>query len=235
VGLGPAIDDAWDSFMKKSHVLNKNASALSLDEILPMWPDCSIYASTGMQPSVALVHLDGHLYVIEVHRTSLFKECFSRVGEVETEGVKENRELNINLQSYSVVKLKISATNNGTLVIVHEEAYTRKRMRYHFGRLERRMEGDQKRLYLNELHTTLSTVYGVEPDRATSENTAVVLFRSGLINQLSYCTGVNPMTPSSIPRRHWNQPEHQYKPIWLSCVSISDKDREASIPHLWPH
>jgi hypothetical protein len=51
------------------------------------WGDPEEYG-TGKQPSVALVRLDSHLYVIEVHCVSFRKECFIRVGEVEIEGVK---------------------------------------------------------------------------------------------------------------------------------------------------
>jgi hypothetical protein len=149
---------------------------------------------TGKQPSIALVRLDDDLYIFEVHREIFFKKCLVNIGSVQTEGVKRivwKDEYPHEVLQCSVVKPKVSATNNGTYVIFHEEAYTRKGMRYHFGRFERREEGGQQRFFLSELQQCrpFEAACGVEPDLAISGNRVVLVFRSGFRN-LDYYTGV---------------------------------------------
>jgi hypothetical protein len=149
---------------------------------------------TGKQPSVALIRLGDLSYVLEVHREVIFKKSIVNVGSVQTEGVKRvvwKAEYPHEVLQCSVVKPKVSATNNGTYVIFHEEAYTRKGMRYHFGRFERREEVGQEKLFLSELQLCRPFLagYGVEPDLAISGNRVVVVFRSGY-RDLDYYTGV---------------------------------------------
>jgi hypothetical protein len=156
------------------------------------WSDPVRYG-TGKQPSIALVRLDDHLYVIEVHRAFVFKQCFVKVGAVETGDVKRiawRAEYPQEVLRCSVVKPKICATSDGYYVIVHEEAYTTKGIRYHYGRFERHVEGDQERLFLSELLRCrpFDGVYGVEPDIAISGNTVAVIFRSGF-RDLAYFMG----------------------------------------------
>jgi hypothetical protein len=137
----------------------------------------------GKQPSIALIYLAETLYILEIHRAVAWKKSHVKVGVVEIEGRKridwdeQEEEL-----LCSVVKPKISAANDGTFAIVHEAAYTRKKMKYHFGRLERREQDGRISLSLSEVTRCLSfddRVRGVEPDLAISGNRIVVVYRSG--------------------------------------------------------
>ena len=142
---------------------------------------------------MALAKISDRLYAIEVHRAILDKTCFLRVGAVN----KKDRTITwgdphpkLRLEC-SVVKPKISVARNGVFFLIHEKAYSRYDLQYHFGRLEKDQLEDQETLRFRNLnHCLPSGLRGVEPDVSIIENKIIVVYRSGFWNRLDYRIGV---------------------------------------------
>ena len=137
--------------------------------------------SSGKKPSVALINKQGHLYAIEVHYSKLYFKWYYRLGKVNERKkiIKwEGRETIMN----SGLRPKVCATDSGKIVVVNEEsnrARPYRRMNYHIGKLI--ISDGNPSITFNESKNigNNSCLQGVEPDITISENTAILIFRSG--------------------------------------------------------
>lgn len=135
----------------------------------------------GKQPSVALIHVNDELYAFVVYRSQVVKSCFYRIGRVNKaqQSIEWVGEAVLLEQCY-VVKPKICAACNGTVVIVHEGGFTFDDLRYHIGRFNEQ----------NETITGLSTCSriprfdGVEPAVSISNDVVVFVCRSMVFDTL---------------------------------------------------
>ena len=147
------------------------------------WGENYSYGS-GKQPSVALINKDEKFYAIEIHRSHLQKQCYYRIGEVNKDA-KQIEWMGREKQMCLGVKPRVSATDSGKIVVVHEQTYSLlNRMKYHIGKLnisdgnpcEASITISRSSFIAN---VSCEWLHGVEPDITISENSAILIFRSG--------------------------------------------------------
>ena len=203
-------------------VFNEDSSSME-------WGENHSYGN-GKQPSVALITKDEKLYVIEVHRSHLQKLCYYRIGTVSKddkiiEWIGSEKSLCLG------VKPKVSATNSGKIVVVHEQKYSLfNHMKYHIGKLEI-TEGNPSEASINISRSSFivnvgcENLQGVEPNITISEAegsaaSAILIYRNGF-NRI--CSNLGTFVEDDqIIRWHGNQavPGTGINP----CISLNSHD-----------
>lgn len=152
---------------------------------------------TGQCPSVCLIKVADELYAVECHMHSSLSYC--RVGRVDEKSTCVM--WGISTVICNGKNPKISGNNNGTVVILVEEACTMNGIHCFTGTVNRHdMTIDQT------VSNTINKFGGIEPNIAMNVNTVVAIYRSG-VRTISARLG----ELDGNSRIAWSDSEHEFK------------------------
>ena len=166
------------------------------------WSNPIQYGTYGKMPSVALVSFHGDLYTLEVHASEglVNPSCCYNVGKVQrkedqyviswydhTGACKAAGNMQACGQLCSGRKPKISANDDGDIIIVYEESFSKNSILYLGGKLQVNEGNVTIDWKVKDLHIPYFT--GVEPDVAISKKRVALVSRSGF-NDIRSLTGL---------------------------------------------